>query len=516
MSKLLDQIAAESLKKGFNPVVGTAYEKTEEWLSWFRGSVNDFHYFKRNINGRVKQYEMLTLNMAKKAAEDWASLLWNDHCSISVDNPVAQERLDEVLYNNNFYVDAGNLIEKAFALGNGFMIEYIANGQTKIDFITLRNALVTDYDNTRVTGLVTINKFSLPDGQHVTHLTYHYMRDGLYYIEHEVFTSKHKDSIGKFRPENLLLVFSEEEVNAMRKSFDGQIRYIHIYDSGMPFFQHIRPNITNNFDIESPLGISIFANHIDMLKSMDTKFNATEREVVQNKTRIMLNSEWLKVKAEDNEQTGQMQFIRYYDENDDAIMGIPTQDSDKLIEFYQGEFRLEPLEMSLSNDLQRYGSAIGLGKQYYNLRNVRGDNYQSEKAILNSNSQTWKNKVKHELIIGEAMTNMAYSVLFLESILGNINVDPNSLEINVKFDDSLVQDDDATLEKMLKLANGGFIPRWMVLMHEFNMSEEEAKELLKEAAGLELEALPEVQEVVTPEEIDEEEVEEAELEEERS
>jgi A118 family predicted phage portal protein len=481
--KYIEQIAKEARKSGFNPVIGDHWLQEQKYLGWYRGSVNDFHYFKRNVNGKIKEYEILGLNMAKKVAEDWTGLLWNDKCNIVIDNPEAQERLNNVLAMNSFNVEFGNLLEKSFALGNGFIIAYMADGEVRLDFITLTNAMVTQFDGNRVTGIVTIDEFSEKengDTKYFTHLTYHTLNDNQYTVEHYVYKSDMKGSLGKTNPEYITYVFNEEEANAMAFIDDNDnIRHAITYDTPRPFFAHIKPNITNNFDINSPLGISVFANSIDTLKSIDTKFNATEREVTQNKTRIMLNSEWLKVKAEDNEQTGQMQFIKYYDEHDDAIIGIPTQDSEKLMEFYQGEFRLEPLEMSLQKDIIRLGNEVGLGKNYYNFE--QGSTYVNEQTVIHGNSQTWRNKVKHEMILSNALTDIAHAILYLEMVNNNISMmDLDELDMYVKFDDSIISDDESKYKKLFELAQAGFIPKWKVLEHEFGISEKEAKELTGE------------------------------------
>jgi len=480
--KYIEQVAKESKRRGFNPIVGEHWVQEQKWLQWYRSSVNDFHFFRRYVNGSTRQYEMLSLNMAKKVSEDWTGLLWNNNCHIKVSDPILQNRLDDVLKMNNFDVAFTNLLEKTFALGNGFIIAYLAEGETRLDFITLTNAMVISSDNGRVTGLVTVDAFQDvgKTTEYCTHLTYHTAEKDTYKIEHFVYVSKDRNSLGKTSPEYMTKVFTAEEAEAMSMiDEDGRTRYIVTYDTPRPFFAHVKPNITNNFDIDSPLGISVFANSIDTLKSIDTKFNSTEREVVQNKTRIMLNSEWLKVKAVDDERTGEMSFIKYYDENDDAIMGIPTQDSEKLMEFYQGQFRLEPLEMSLQKDISRLGNSVGLGKDYYNFE--QGDVYQNTAAVINGNSQTWRNKVKHELVLAEALSDLAHAILFLEMSVGNIEpMDLDELDIDVKFDDSIIQDDDTLYRKLLELAQAGFIPRYKVIEHVFGLSEEEARQLTNE------------------------------------
>jgi len=79
--KYIEQIAKEARKSGFNPVIGSHWLMEQKWLGWYRGNINDFHFFKRNVNGKIKEYEILGLGFAKKVSEDWQSLLWNNNCN---------------------------------------------------------------------------------------------------------------------------------------------------------------------------------------------------------------------------------------------------------------------------------------------------------------------------------------------------------------------------------------------------------------------------------------------------
>ena len=56
------------------------------WKSWYRGNVNDFHYFQMKMaDGTTKQCERLTMNIPKKVCEDFAKLLWSEKVQIKLD-----------------------------------------------------------------------------------------------------------------------------------------------------------------------------------------------------------------------------------------------------------------------------------------------------------------------------------------------------------------------------------------------------------------------------------------------
>ena len=68
------------------------------WKSWYRGNVNDFHYYNMKMaDGTTKRCERLTLNMPKKVCEDYAKLLWSEKVQIRLDNKANTEQLLNIL-----------------------------------------------------------------------------------------------------------------------------------------------------------------------------------------------------------------------------------------------------------------------------------------------------------------------------------------------------------------------------------------------------------------------------------
>ena len=75
----------------YNPdIKDTIKTYIEQWKSWYKGNVKDFHnYFIYNGNRKVKQ-QRFTMNMAKEISEDWADILWSEKCKISMANEKEQ------------------------------------------------------------------------------------------------------------------------------------------------------------------------------------------------------------------------------------------------------------------------------------------------------------------------------------------------------------------------------------------------------------------------------------------
>ena len=80
--ELYNNIANALSKKGVNLVVGSIYDLMAIWKQWYRGNVNDFHYYTLRVNGKEEQCERKTMNMPKKLCEDITKLLCTEKTRI--------------------------------------------------------------------------------------------------------------------------------------------------------------------------------------------------------------------------------------------------------------------------------------------------------------------------------------------------------------------------------------------------------------------------------------------------
>jgi A118 family predicted phage portal protein len=472
------------------------------WKSWWRGNVNDFHRYQvTTVDGVQRDCELLTMNMAKKGCEDWTTLIWNEAVlkNITVNNKGINDKVHDVLEDNNFLVEYANILEKTWALGTGVMVEFVANNKIMIDYIIGDMVVVSSYRNQKINGICTVNVIQ-QEKDVLTHLTYHDLKDvttttngvsetkTVYTIEHEVFINKNTNRLGKSAP--LIGVFSQQDLEAMA-AIDGVelvvdsnntiFKVIITFETDTAHFQVLKPNIVNNFDDANPMGISIFANSIDNLKAMDLKYDSFSNEFELAKHRIMVDATQVTKEIQKATPTG-MQITRPFDTRDSVFRGMNLSNSDKAIEFYNAPIRADEHETGINFDVQTYGFKIGLGTDYYAF-DVRGV-YQNEKAVVSENSDLWASKKKHEqTMLIAPITNLVKAILFLLRETGEIEGDIDKLEITVKPDDSIIIDDEAQYQKDLDLVDRDMMSSWQVLVKWFGLTEEEAKAQVLEAEG---------------------------------
>ena len=119
-------------RNGYGTIDKSFYSAINEWVEWYKGKTPFHSYYCYNGVERVRQTRK-TLNMSKKISEDWANLLMNEKVEIVTGDEASQNRLNDILDANCFYVRANQLIELTMAHGTGAFVEFMNGDRPNID-----------------------------------------------------------------------------------------------------------------------------------------------------------------------------------------------------------------------------------------------------------------------------------------------------------------------------------------------------------------------------------------------
>lgn len=401
------------------------------WKSWYRGNVNDFHYFNMKMaDGATKQCERLTMNMPKKVCEDFAKLLWSEKVQIKLDKKKNTERLLNVLENkeNNFMTNFPSFLERVFALGTGVTVEYRKNEKTLIDYVDGDVVIPYMYTNSYINGLITVSRFTKGTDskkKYYTHITYHEFKDNKYTKLNELYKSSDETTIGR-------------EVN-FNDMFPNVLEYEEFITDN-PHFQVWKPVIANNFDTDSPMGISIFANQIDKFKAIDTEYDSFNREFRTGKKRVLISREAVKKHyVPDPEEEGKVNLVSYFDNNDEVYVAIAGME-DQPVKEIDFNLRYQEHISSINAQLNYISAGVGLGQNYYNFN---GQGVKTATEVVSENSDTYRTKKHHELMVNDCLYDLIKAICELENI-------PYK-SINIVFDDSIIEDENTLVQRGLEL-----------------------------------------------------------------
>lgn len=218
------------------------------WESWYKGKVRKFHnYYIYNGQTRVK-LEKKSLQGAKKVAEDWADLLFNEKVTINLKNDKDTEALNEILKQNNANVTINQGIEKSFAIGTGALvvsvqnIEYnqddnildVTNAKTKLEFVECRKIYPLTWEAGKIIECAFVTTKYIK-GQTYIYIAMHVINEkGNYVIKNFIFKGKL----------NAFTEVKDEEKEGFIVEFDTK--------NNIPWFSILSPNTCNNIDSETP------------------------------------------------------------------------------------------------------------------------------------------------------------------------------------------------------------------------------------------------------------------------
>ena len=399
----------------------------QEWLSWYRGDVMGFHQYQLYNGDEWMNVKRKTLQMAKQISETWANLLLNERCDIVVPE-ASKELFDSILNENNFWVKGNEGVELSFALSLGAFVVNVKDlrvgtrsrivdktyASITIDFIDITKIKPLKIENKRITECAFVSENS----------------DSFTVVIHK------RNANGNYVIYNYIV--GNDGIILEEYEFDTQ--------SNLAWFQIIRPNIANNIKTsmsDNELGISIFANSIDVLKAIDTKYDGFDLEYALGRKRMFVGAEaWKWKKNADGTQVK----TRTFDPNDHLFYHTPTDAEGKpIITEQTNTLRyLEYIE-GINKELDLLSMKCGMGENFYKFDAAGGV---TATQVISDNSTLYRSIKKHEIILESALRGLTKTIIYASNMftakpLGDIKDN----EIRIVFDDSIIEDKEAMMKR---------------------------------------------------------------------
>ena len=485
----MDQNVIAYLKsKSLTVIEDDITEKLEVWRQWYKGSVDKFHKYKVYSGKKKINMDRKTLNLPAKVCQRWADLLLNEKVEINVSDEYTQAKLNALLHQVNFRVRGNNLLEAAFAMGGGFLIQYWDGEKTNQKYITQEYMYPITYDSGRLIEAA-FSSQKVIDGKTYVYLETH-LRDettGLYTVDNSLLRSADvKNGVGG----------SLQEVD---ENFYEEHGILPKWETGSstPLFQMIRPNVANREAFNSPWGTSVYSGALDIFASCDVVYDSFYKEFLLGKKRIFVTDGVANinyVKNGDNVDT-----VEVFDPNDEVFYRIPEQDD--------GVPPIQPVEMALrvgdhataiQTQLNILSQSVGFGSNGFKWDE---GGVSTATQIISQNSELFRTLKKHETLLKDTLIDMARGLLYVEATFAGDNMIRLDADISIDFDDSIIEDTaEIKRQAMLELQTG-LISKAEYYRQVYKMTDVQALEfelkMLQEIIA-EMQAIP-VQEEPEPE-----------------
>ncbi|PJZ00372.1 portal protein [Bacillus vallismortis] len=464
------------------PVDDDFYQLIENvWLPLYQGYLEkykDESYHKveyTTIGGGRRTRRMHTLGMPKIVSKEMASLIFNEKCKINISDESLSDDIEGVFKYNKFYKLFQNHLEYMFALGGIVLKTYVEEDRTgqkrvKISYVTAECFIPLAYSNDDITEGVFLTVSKKGDKWY-TLLEWHQWEGKTYVIRNQLFQSEDNNELGT-------------EVT-LETLYPDLAKMATIKGLSRPLFVYIKPNIANNIDLQSPLGISLYANAIDTIKALDTAFDSYHREFKLGKKRIIVPHTAVRTVVDRETE----EVHRYFDANDEVYEAFNFEDLDKQqIVDNSIELRVEEHIKAIQSLLDVLAMQTGFSPGVFSFD---GQGVKTATEVVSENSKTYQTKNSHENVIEEGIINLVTSICEIATLYNVFKV-PEKYEVTVDFDDSIAEDRDANATYYLKIMNNQLIPKYMALMRILKVPEEQAKQIIQEAKEEAATDLPDV------------------------
>ena len=246
-----------------------------------------------------------------------------------------------------------------------------------------------------------------------------------------------------------------------------------IDDLEKPLFVYIKPNTANSKDLDSPLGVPIYAEALDTLKSLDIAFDSLQREFRLGKKRILIPS--TAVRAIVDNETGNV--VRYFDAEDEVYQAVAYGNlDDNKIHDNSVELRVDEHITAINALLNMLAVQMGFSPGTFTFD---GQGVKTATEVISENSKTFKTKKSHEILVEQGIRELVDSIAALAKLYNLFPV-PAEYEVTVAFDDSIIEDENTEIDKQIKLVLNKLTSRKRAVMEIHGVTEEEAEQILME------------------------------------
>lgn len=434
------------------------------WDSWYKGKVRKFHnYYIYNGQRKVKM-EKKSLQGAKKVSEDWADLIFNEKVSINLKSDEDTKKLNEILKQNNATVVINQGIERSFALGTGALVVSVqnmeqdeevnvidvTNSKIKLEFVECRKIIPLTWENGKIIECAFVTT-KYKKGQNYIYIAMHALNeDNNYVIKNYMFKGKYSSFVKA----------NDEEKEGFLEAFETK--------SNIPWFSIITPNICNNIDSETPFGISVYANAIDTLKSLDDAYDGLDNEINLGRRRVFVAEEMLAF------DSGEQRMV--FDPNDISVYRMPKGfNKDSMIEHDSSDLRTDKYSGAVDYQLMLLSLKCGFGKERYKFD---GASIQTATGVISENSDMFRTLKKHELITESALITIIKAIAYASTTFSNVAI--NADEVTIDFDDSIIEDKGAEQVRAMQEVAQSLRSHKSYIENYRNLNEQQALEEMQQ------------------------------------
>lgn len=412
-----------------------------------------------NSEGKIAKRDFHSLNVSKVVARKLSKLVFNDGCSISVDDVEANKTLQEIFNSNKFRKNFGEELEACYAIGGLVLRPYYdeANKTIKIAYCRADTFYPLESNTNDISEAAIATVTQVSEGKKTirfTLLEFHEWESGKYFIRNELYRSENQEQVGIRVPLNSLAKYENLQDEVEMKGFTR------------PIFVYIKLAGKNNFNISSPLSLGIIDNAKRQLIDINEKYDQFMREIEEAGRKILASDSFFKVRYEEGMP------IKRFDSKTSVFQRMKSDEP--FIDEFAPSLRSTEFIDSINFILRTIELQTGFSSGTFSFD---GQSVKTATEIISENSETFATRSDNVLIVEEALKELVVTIFELAASY-NIFSSEKKFGINIDFDDGVFQSQDSKADYYAKLTSIGLTSKKLAIQKIQGVTEKQAEEIL--------------------------------------
>lgn len=426
----------------------------------FAGDFPDVTYLNSENEWTTRSYH--SLNTPKIISRKLSKLVFNDGCTISLDDSNADDFLQTVFRKSKFTKNFGEELEAGYAIGGLALRPYVDSNSNEIriafcradTFFPLQSS-TNDISEAAIANVSVITEGT--KNVYYTLLEFHEWENGTYYIRNELYRSEEQSVLGYKVSLKSLEKYKMLKDEVAMKGFTR------------PLFVYIKLAGKNNKDLSSPLSLGVIDNAKRQFNDINDKYDQFMWEIEEAGRKIIASDHFFKYRFN---QYGEP--IRNFDRKTSVFQRLKADDP--FIDEFSPSLRSSEFIESINFILRIIELQSGFSSGTFSFD---GNSVKTATEIISENSETFSTRSDNVLIVEEALKELITSIFELAEAY-QLYSHNGDLGINIDFDDGVFQGQEQKADYYAKLITGQLTSRKRAIEKLFGVTEKEALKIVRE------------------------------------
>jgi len=319
-----------------------------------------------------------------------------------------------------------------------------------VDYIQADGFFPTAFDESgRITGAIFVQPL-VKDGVYYTRLEEHKLIGECYEISNRAFKSHSRGSIGREVP----IASVTEWANLAESLAIGNVK--------RPLFGYFRPAVANTIEPASPIGVSVFANAVNLIQDADKQYERFLWEFESGERALIANTMAFKRDKDGRPRLPDKRLYKTLDVED--------------IDFFR-EWSPQIREAEFSSGFDKIFRQIEFNCGFaYGTLSTMNNNDKTAEEIRTSRQRSYTTITDNQKALRNALNDLVYAMDVWCTLYNLAPLGKYSTEF--EFDDSIAADRKTEFEEKERLVENGIMMPWEFRMWYFGEDEETAKKVV--------------------------------------